>query len=86
MSSDLEQFLNAFADVLAVKVAEKLARTTSENLNELLTVAQVAEELNRSESFVRTLISAGTLARPADIREMCVSRRELERYTTGRAK
>lgn len=82
----INQLIGQFAEALAPRVAKLLKDDTASNPNELLTVPQLAKEMKLGHTKVRLLISAGTLRRAPDIAEMRVSRRELERYTTGAAK
>lgn len=74
-----KELLAEFGPQLIAMVKERLP----DPANELLSVPQIAKELRVGQSTVRALIKSGTLRRVPDLIEMRVSRRELERYTSG---
>lgn len=74
-----DALLDALAELLAPRVASVMA---SRNPNELLSVPKIAKELRMRTTAVRLLITAGTLPRCPDIREMRVKRSEVEKYGT----
>lgn len=85
--TELDPILEAVARKLAPLVAAELAGRPGSNPNQLLTVPELAAELGICEDAVRkNLINTGKLAKAEGFRETRVSRKELERYTSGRRK
>jgi excisionase family DNA binding protein len=82
-SANLDTLLNAFSDLLAVKVAERLAGSGREGgkiLKRLLTVEEAAIYLGRTKEAVQHLVAAGKLPTVKSDRRVFLDIRDLDQW------
>jgi len=80
---NLETILNAFSDLLAVKVAERLAGSGREGgkiRKRLLTVEEGAVYLGRTKEAVQHLVAAGKLPTVKSDRRVFLDIRDLDQW------
>jgi excisionase family DNA binding protein len=80
---NLETILNAFSDLVAVKVAERLAGTGREGgkiRKRLLTVEEGAVYLGRTKEAVQHLVAAGKLPTVKSDRRVFLDIKDLDQW------
>jgi excisionase family DNA binding protein len=82
-AANLETILNAFSDLVAVKVAERLAGSGREGgkiRKRLLTVEEAATYLGRTKEAVQHLVAAGKLPTVKSDRRVFLDIRDLDQW------